>query len=79
MPEPTDLEKAGQLKFEEVENGLKLLNKEMQTCEVKASQVIAASDEMYLEPFKEKMESFFIQAKQSLAEEEENLEECKQK
>lgn len=79
LPEPTDLEKAGQLKFEEVENGLKLLNKEMQTCEVKASQVIAASDEMYLEPFKEKMESFFIQAKQSLAEEEENLEECKQK
>jgi hypothetical protein len=48
-------------------------------CEVKASQVIAASEEIHLEPFKEKMESFFVQAKQSLAEEEENLEECKQK
>jgi len=41
--------------------------------------VIAASEEIHLEPFKEKMESFFVQAKQSLAEEEENLEECKQK
>ena len=41
--------------------------------------MIAASEEIHLEPFKEKMESFFVQAKQSLAEEEENLEECKQK
>jgi hypothetical protein len=29
--------------------------------EQKANQVIAASEEIHLEPFKEKMESFFVQ------------------
>ena len=51
----------------------------LQGCELKASQVIAASEEIHLEPFKEKMEIFFVQAKERLAEEEENLDECKQK
>ena len=46
---------------------------------MKADQVIAASEEVHLEPFKSKMEAFFVQAKQSLAEEEENLQDCKQK
>jgi len=79
LPEPNDLDKAGQLRFEELEESLKQLNKDLKGCELKASQVIAASEEIHLEPFKEKMEVFFVQAKERLAEEEENLEECKQK
>lgn len=130
LPEPNDLDKAGMLKFEELEGSLRNLNKDIQckdcfllwvfkcnfdspldcvfcyvpAIELKADQVIAASEETHLEPFKGKMESFFAQgmtlsivsstlslacsylllfpcalAKQSLSEEEENLEECKQK
>lgn len=30
LPEPTDLDKAGQLKFEELEGNLRHLNKEIQ-------------------------------------------------
>ncbi|XP_032792017.2 formin-2 isoform X2 [Daphnia magna] len=79
LPEPTDLDKAGHLKFEELEASLRQLNKEIEGVEQKANQVIAASEEIHLEPFKEKMESFFVQAKKSLSEEEENLIECKQR
>lgn len=84
LPEPTDLDKAGHLKFEELEASLKQLNKEIEgnTCnfmsiwtlvhksfpigvEQKANQVIAASEEIHLEPFKGKMESFFVQGNTS--------------
>ena len=90
LPEPTDLDKAGHLKFEELEASLRQLNKEIEgtnfkkinqvayqnrdqnVCvsvfffpckgvEQKANQVIAASEETHLEPFKGKMESFFVQ------------------
>lgn len=83
LPEPTDLDKAGHLKFEELEASLRQLNREIEgtisphnffLCfewhhsrkfpagiEQKANQVIAASEEIHLEPFKEKMESFFVQ------------------
>lgn len=69
LPEPTDLDKAGQLKFEELEGSIKMLNKEMECTEQKASLVIAASDEAHLEPFKEKMETFFVQAHKSIQDE----------
>ncbi|CAH1408134.1 unnamed protein product [Nezara viridula] len=78
VPEPSDIEKASVVQFDDIELQIKKLSKDLDGCKLNMDKVTSASEEN-IEPFKEKMEAFMLSAKKLLTEEEENLEDCKQK
>lgn len=78
VPEPSDIEKASVVQFEDIELQIKKLSKDLDGCKLNMDKVTSASEEN-IEPFKEKMEAFMVSAKKLLTDEEENLEDCKQK
>ncbi|XP_014280845.2 protein cappuccino isoform X3 [Halyomorpha halys] len=78
VPEPSDIEKASVVQFDDIEMQIKKLSKDLDGCKLNMDKVTSASEEN-IEPFKEKMEAFMLSAKKLLTEEEENLEDCKQK
>ncbi|XP_075225128.1 formin protein cappuccino isoform X3 [Lycorma delicatula] len=79
VPEPGDIDRAGIVQFDDLEQQLNNLEKELIGCEKKMSVVIQGSTEENLQPFKDKMEKFISTAKKQLADEYENLDDCKKK
>ncbi|XP_054568986.1 formin-2 isoform X1 [Eptesicus fuscus] len=63
LPEPQDLFQASQMKFEDFQKDLRKLKKDLKACEVEAGKVYQVSSEEHIQPFKENMERFIIQAK----------------
>ncbi|XP_014391505.1 PREDICTED: formin-2 [Myotis brandtii] len=63
LPEPQDLFQASQMKFEDFQKDLRKLKKDLKACEVEAGKVYQVSPEEHIQPFKENMERFIIQAK----------------
>ncbi|XP_067847467.1 formin isoform X3 [Heptranchias perlo] len=75
LPEPQELLRASQVKFEDLNKDLRKLKKDLEACEKETSLVCQQSSEQYLEPFKEKMEAFIQNAKDEHKVEEAHLEE----
>nr|XP_008536263.1 PREDICTED: formin-2 [Equus przewalskii] len=63
LPEPQDLFQASQMKFEDFQKDLRKLKKDLKACEIEAGKVYQASSKEHIQPFKENMEQFIIQAK----------------
>ncbi|XP_064132788.1 formin-2 [Loxodonta africana] len=63
LPEPQDLFQASQMKFEDFQKDLRKLKKDLKACEVEAGKVYQVSSQDHIQPFKENMEQFIIQAK----------------
>ncbi|XP_045150214.1 formin-2 [Echinops telfairi] len=63
LPEPQDLFQASQMKFEDFQKDLRKLKKDLKVCEVEAGKVYQASSKEHVQPFKDNMEQFIIQAK----------------
>ncbi|XP_047618608.1 formin-2 [Phacochoerus africanus] len=63
LPEPQDLFQASQMKFEDFQKDLRKLKKDLRACEVEAGKVYQVSSQEHIQPFKENMEQFIIQAK----------------
>uniref|UniRef100_T1JJV2 FH2 domain-containing protein n=1 Tax=Strigamia maritima TaxID=126957 RepID=T1JJV2_STRMM len=78
LPEPSDVEKAALVRFEEIDQDLSKLNKDLCECETRTDKVIAETDEDHLQPFKDNMTLFLSKTKEEFTEQQENLEECKQ-
>ncbi|KAM8817235.1 formin-2 [Rhynchonycteris naso] len=73
LPEPQDLFQASQMKFEDFQKDLRKLKKDLKACEVEAGKVFQASSTEHIQPFKENMERFIIQAKIDQESEENSL------
>ncbi|XP_039593892.1 formin-2 isoform X1 [Polypterus senegalus] len=73
LPEPQDLFQVSQMKFEDFQKDLRKLRKDLQACTTEADKVCRLSSEEHLQPFKEKMDEFLIQAKVDLEAEEKQL------
>ncbi|KAM5300776.1 formin-2 [Glossophaga mutica] len=63
LPEPQDLFQASQMKFEDFQKDLRKLKKDLKACEVEAGKVYQVSSTEHIQPFKENMERFIVQAK----------------
>ncbi|XP_043553925.1 formin-1 isoform X3 [Chiloscyllium plagiosum] len=75
LPEPQELMRASQVKFEDLTKDLRKLKKDLEACEKEITLVCRKSSEQELQPFKEKMEEFIQNAKNDLKVEEAHLEE----
>nr|XP_012593777.1 formin-2 isoform X4 [Microcebus murinus] len=63
LPEPQDLFQASHMKFDDFQKDLRKLKKDLKACEVEAEKVYQVSSKEHMQPFKENMEQFIIQAK----------------
>lgn len=79
LPEPSDVERAGLVNFDDVRADLKKLHSQVANCEVKVKKVLENSDAEHQEPFREQMLAFLEKARQEQKEQEENLDECRLK
>lgn len=79
LPEPSDMERAGLVSFDDVRADLKKLHSQVKSCEAKVQKVLANSDTEHQEPFREQMNTFLEKADNEQKEQEENLEECRLK
>lgn len=77
LPDPYVVERVSNYKFEDLEEDLRDIAKNLKVCENRAEKVIKKSDEEHLQPFKDSMTEFFVKAKEELETENENLHECK--
>ncbi|XP_053462004.1 formin-2-like [Nycticebus coucang] len=62
LPDPQDLFHASHMKFEDFQKDLRKLKKDLKACEVEAEKVYQVSSKEHMQPFKENMEQFIIQA-----------------
>ena len=80
LPEPSDLEKASVIIFEDIAADFKKLKKDISICDAKVKKVLKnIENEQHIEPFKSRMENFIKKANEQIKEQEENLKECKTK
>ncbi|KAH7986205.1 hypothetical protein HPB52_025131 [Rhipicephalus sanguineus] len=77
LPEPTDMERAGLVNFDDIRADLKKLDAQIKSCETKVQKVLNNSDSEHQEPFREQMTTFLQKAHQEQKEQEENLEETR--
>uniref|UniRef100_A0A4W2GWB7 Formin-2-like n=1 Tax=Bos indicus x Bos taurus TaxID=30522 RepID=A0A4W2GWB7_BOBOX len=63
LPKPQDLFQASQMKFEDFQKDLRKLKKDLRACEVEVGKVYQVPSKEHIQPFKENMEQFIIQAK----------------
>ncbi|XP_026835591.1 protein cappuccino isoform X4 [Drosophila erecta] len=77
IPEPTDVERAAQMDFEEVQQQIYDLNKKFLGCKRTTAKVLAASRPEIMEPFKSKMEEFVKEADKSMTKLHQALDECR--
>lgn len=75
LPEPQELMRASQVKFEDLTKDLRKLKRDLAACEKETVLVCQHSSEQDLQPFKEKMEAFIQNAKNEHKVEEEHLDE----
>ncbi|XP_030052246.1 formin-2 [Microcaecilia unicolor] len=63
LPEPQELFQVSQMKLEDFRKDLHKLKRDLQACETEAQKVYRISLEEHVQPFKEKMEQFIVEAK----------------
>nr|XP_033793945.1 formin-2 isoform X2 [Geotrypetes seraphini] len=63
LPEPQELFQVSQMKFDDFHKDLHKLKRDLQACETEAQKVYRISLEEHIQPFKEKMEQFIVEAK----------------
>ncbi|KAJ0060977.1 hypothetical protein NL108_003323, partial [Boleophthalmus pectinirostris] len=63
LPEPQDVFLAAQVKFEELHKDLRQLARDLTQCEKNIQKVCTNSPEEHLQPFKDKMEAFVLNAR----------------
>uniref|UniRef100_A0A803TSB6 Formin 1 n=1 Tax=Anolis carolinensis TaxID=28377 RepID=A0A803TSB6_ANOCA len=74
LPEPQDFFQASQVKFEDLIKDLKKMKKDLEVCEKQMKVVFKDSPEELLQPFKDKLETFFLKAVDEHKSEESHLE-----
>lgn len=80
LPEPSDLERASAILFDDFVADLKKLTIDIKSCENRVKKVVNNKDnEEHVEPFKSRMEDFIKKAYEQLKDQEENLSECRLK
>ncbi|CAN7942117.1 unnamed protein product, partial [Ixodes hexagonus] len=79
LPEPSDMERAGLVNFDDIAADLQKLHAQVKSCEAKVQRVLEKSDEEHQEPFKQQMTGFLEKAYHEHKEQQENLEECRLK
>ncbi|KAL7871675.1 hypothetical protein SRHO_G00066580 [Serrasalmus rhombeus] len=62
LPEPQDVFLAAQVKFEDLSKELRKLGKDLTACEKDVQSVCSQTAQIYIHPFKEKMEAFITTA-----------------
>ncbi|KAK5644377.1 hypothetical protein RI129_005677 [Pyrocoelia pectoralis] len=77
VPQPEEIRRASAVNFDDVHADLQVLQTNLKTCENRIQKVLESSTEEYLQPFKEKMAHFIINAKDQLKTQLENLDQCK--
>ena len=60
VPEPSDVEKCAHMNFEDQETECKRLENELERIDKAKDKVVAESEENYLEPFQEKMNTTYF-------------------
>ncbi|GFO35602.1 formin-2 [Plakobranchus ocellatus] len=75
LPDPSDIQQAGLVNFEDIEKELKKIHADFDSAEMKANRIISRSRPETLEPFRRVMTSFFDKGKQDLTEQQTNLKE----
>ncbi|GFR65042.1 formin-2 [Elysia marginata] len=76
LPDPSDIQQAGLVNFDDLEKELKKIHSDFDSAEMKANRIISRSRPETLEPFRRVMTSFFDKGKQDLTEQQSNLKEC---
>ncbi|GBN26758.1 Formin-2 [Araneus ventricosus] len=79
VPEPSDVERAGTVNFDDVRKELDKLYVQTAACERKVSKILNSSDEEHQQPLKETMQAFLEKAFAETRMQMENLERCKLK
>ncbi|XP_022247825.1 protein cappuccino-like [Limulus polyphemus] len=79
LPEPSDVERAGNINFEDLSSDIEKLKTQISSCEQKMQKVLEFSGEEQQQPFKDRMSEFLKKAYKDHQEQEENLEDCKTK
>ncbi|XP_062824270.1 formin-1 isoform X3 [Anolis carolinensis] len=74
LPEPQDFFQASQVKFDDLIKDLKKMKKDLEVCEKQMKVVFKDSPEELLQPFKDKLETFFLKAVDEHKSEESHLE-----
>ncbi|XP_053141216.1 formin-1 isoform X2 [Hemicordylus capensis] len=74
LPEPQDFFQASQVKFEDLTKDLRKLKRDLEVCEKQMKVVFRDSPEEHLQPFKDKLEDFFLKAIEEHKTEESHLE-----
>ncbi|XP_062523490.1 uncharacterized protein LOC134198171 isoform X2 [Corticium candelabrum] len=79
LPEPSDVNQAAEIRFEELNAEVQLLAKRLNDVEKLSQSVIAVSAPEHLQPLKDTMEQFIESANKSIAEQVEGLNECQKR
>ncbi|CAL1265358.1 unnamed protein product [Larinioides sclopetarius] len=79
VPEPSDVERAGTVSFDDVRKELDKLYVQTAACERKVSKILNSSDEEHKQPLKDTMQAFLEKAFAETRIQMENLERCKAK
>ncbi|CAG2121235.1 unnamed protein product, partial [Medioppia subpectinata] len=80
LPEPSDLERASAIVFDDIVADITALETEMHSCQRKVDKVLkCAQNPQHVEPFESRMKAFIEKAKNQIREQTENVEECKQR
>lgn len=79
LPEPNDLKVASQVTFEDMEDAIGSLRRQLESCERKLSKVMNGTSEDLKQPFVGVMYSFLEQSRRELSEQDQALEDCKKR
>ena len=79
LPEPNDLKVASQVTFEDMEDAIGSLRRQLESCERKLSKVMNGTTEDLKQPFVDVMYSFLEQSRRELSEQDQALEDCKKR
>lgn len=79
VPDPSDINQASMVRFEDVQAELDKIGRDFQSAELRSNKVLESSGEKFLQPFKDIMTEFFTKGKQELKDQQENLQECQKK
>ncbi|XP_033639550.1 uncharacterized protein LOC117300002 isoform X2 [Asterias rubens] len=73
LPEPTKVNQAALVKFEDLTKDLNKIKRDLKGCEGKVAKVLKSSADEHLQPFKDNMDAFLDQAKEDITITEEKL------
>ncbi|CAG2181073.1 unnamed protein product, partial [Oppiella nova] len=80
LPEPSDLERASAIVFDDIVADINTLENNMHSCERKVEKVLkCAQNPQHIEPFESRMKTFIEKSKNQIREMKENVEECQLK